>query len=119
MGRRLEAWRKETKEGYAGLAWFVFFAMVLAGPGLLAYQAYRWLRWGAWHTISVRDWLEWASFGTPRVGWVGVQRIIDFLLSLPLWLVTPAVGILLLWLFFWGPEDRRRERERAATFSNS
>ena len=118
MGRRLEAWSRDTQEGYVALAWLSLFAMVLAGPGLLAYQCYHWLRWGFWNSITVRDWLEWATFGTPSVSWIGVQRVLDFLLSLPMWMVTPAVGVLLLWLFFWAPENRRMEKKRAAKFSN-
>jgi hypothetical protein len=53
-------------------------------PGIWAYQIIYWLRSGDWFPISIADGLHWIGIREPRFAWMGVQKISDFVMDLPL-----------------------------------
>lgn len=68
-------------------------------PGyLVGRQIWTWLREGYWPAKSLHDWLFEVGAGGPYTSWLGVQRIIDWLLSMPLSLAMLFIGLMLCWL---------------------
>ena len=66
----------------------------LAGTiGVLAYSTYQWLRFGAWVSVTLSS-----ITASPRIGWVGVQRAVDGLWLLPLWMLLLLVAFALIFV---------------------
>jgi hypothetical protein len=53
---------------------------MLPGPALLVWQAYRWLKDGYWTAVPVSKALIYMGCRLPMVSWVGLQKIIEWLL---------------------------------------
>lgn len=70
---------------------------LLAAIALVLYGAYIWLKVGSWPLItadSIRASLKMAPIQT---AWVGVQDIIDYLMSVQLWLDCGVLSVALGW----------------------
>lgn len=91
----LKARRTNTIEGWFGLVGALgFFAAVL----LLGYQAFHWLKEGQWTPIpisSVLGKLNIDYYSLINIPWVGAQKIIVWLIDLPLSLGIIIFGSLL------------------------
>jgi hypothetical protein len=66
------------------------------GTVILGYQCLTWLHSGLWHPMSLDDLLlgRLRSIGS---NWIGLQRIYDWILALPLVIFFYAVGIFVFW----------------------
>jgi hypothetical protein len=76
---------------------FPGFALILAGPGIVAWQCYTWLAVGTWPALSVRYLFDWYA----STGWLGVDKIIDWCPASLFWCLVgwPLGSILVaLWL---------------------
>ena len=96
-----------------------FLAAVFGGGGallaasVLSYQIYTWLKFGFWQTLTVSDGLNYLTIHIPTSSWVGVQKIIDWLLySWPLSLGIFVFTIALVWLTSALGTDAAREERR-------
>ena len=70
----------------------------LGGAGVLAYQIIDWLKTGEWFPVPV--WKIFELMGSdlsfiPEIEWRGLQKILLWLLDLPLSIALPVSGILL------------------------
>lgn len=71
---------------------------LLAAVGLIGYGSYVWLRLGHWPVITASSvWASWSATSI-QTGWAGVQKIIDFIMELQLWLVAAVASAVLGWL---------------------
>ena len=73
-----------TVDTIAGSLLPIGLLSMLITPGIWAYQIIYWLRSGDWFPISLADGLHGIGLGVPRFAWVGVQKISDFVMELPL-----------------------------------
>lgn len=93
-----EDYRKEQAETW-GLVWqAIIAAFFAAGPLLLIFQAFEWLRYGGWPPITIGSWLSWTGTAVPRLSWVGAERLWEWVLATPLWIVCPLIGLACLFL---------------------
>lgn len=66
---------------------------ILSGIGILLFYGYSWLRYGGYDPYLI------SILITPRpASWVGVDQIIRWVISLPLWLGCIVVGFLAFFL---------------------
>ncbi|MGY4227758.1 hypothetical protein ACVMIH_005119 [Bradyrhizobium sp. USDA 4503] len=60
----------------------------LCGPAVIAYQGLLWLQNGVWTPFAIRDALAIIHLGAtipdPSLSWIGVQKIVVWLLDFPL-----------------------------------
>lgn len=75
-------------EEEAGIVSTVFVWVALATFGvplaIIGWQVYRWLRDGFWTRLPIDGWLYERGIITQWTDWVGIQRMIDWVLGLPL-----------------------------------
>jgi hypothetical protein len=75
----------------------LLFLVVAAGAGvaIFGYQLVEWLRTDIWHPMP----LDAAIGGIRRYGsdWLGLQRVYDWVLALPLSILSIVVGFLVFW----------------------
>jgi hypothetical protein len=69
---------------------------MLPGPALLVWQAYRWLKDGYWTAVPVSKALIYMGCPPPMVSWVGLQKIIDWLLNIPTSLILFVLSIIVV-----------------------
>jgi uncharacterized protein (DUF2235 family) len=81
------------------LSLIIMLALVAAGVGLLGYQVLEWLRADAWHSMPldillscIRNW---------GADWLGLQRVYDWILALPLSLMLILFGLFLFGAGGW------------------
>lgn len=66
------------------------------GTGIFGYQCISWLQVGLWHPMPLDLLLGWLrSIGS---NWIGLQKIYDWVLALPLVIFFYAIGILVFWV---------------------
>lgn len=57
--------------------------LVLAAIGIVGWQCYEWLRFGEWPSLTVLSVLAWSKIRAPHTEWIGVQKMIDWVLQWP------------------------------------
>jgi hypothetical protein len=69
----------------------------LCGIGFLGVDCLNWLRTGDWSATSI--WTAWIWIGGPYpiIEWRGVQKIVLWLMDLPLSAVLILAGLLIMW----------------------
>lgn len=72
--------------------------MMIFGAGLGIAHAYEWLRYGASGSYHVSALFADIPLGYPRVSWVGVQSVIDWIMASPAGWVLFISGGLLCWI---------------------
>jgi hypothetical protein len=93
-----------------GYAHFAMGALFLASVGVLAWQAYWWLKNGAWYPMPLSKLLEGAQTPYPELAWKGVQKILDAVLDLPMsatGIVISVVGASIVMIVGEWLDDRR------------
>jgi hypothetical protein len=65
----------------------------LAGPGILAWQAYQWLQTGIWTPLPISNLFDFFGSSKQFTDWVGLQQILSLLLEIPSRAVVLAVAI--------------------------
>ena len=75
----------------------LLFLVVAAATGILifGYQLVEWLRTDIWHPLP----LEAAIGGIRKFGsgWLGLQRVYDWILALPVSILFIVIGFLMFW----------------------
>jgi hypothetical protein len=66
---------------------------VFIGPGIVVWQIYTWLQTAKWRPVPVSDALTLFEIPHPRFDWLGLQKIADWVLDLPL-----SVTAFLVWM---------------------
>ena len=66
---------------------------LLAGPGILAWQAYQWLQTGIWTPLPISNLFDFFGWSKQFTDWVGLQQILSLLLEIPSSAVVLAVAI--------------------------
>ena len=90
---------------------------MLVTPGIWAYQIMYWLKYGEWQPISVADGLHWVGLGEPRfTSLQGVQKISDFVMTLPLSLALflSILGIVFAFMH-WAEGYQKRAKSRQSS----
>jgi len=70
--------------------------LLLPGPALLVWQAYRWLKDGYWTEVPASTALTYMGCPLPMVSWIGLQKIIDWLLDIPTSLILFVLSIIVV-----------------------
>jgi hypothetical protein len=70
--------------------------LLLPGPALLVWQAYRWLKDGYWTEVPASTALTYMGCPLPMVSWIGLQKIIDWLLDIPTSLILFGLSIIVV-----------------------
>lgn len=78
------------------ISWFGW-AGIASGTLLSAYGVVIWLREGTWSFMRLSEGLHRAKLTYPHVDWIGIQKIIDFTLRLPLAIGLIFGGFLVVW----------------------
>jgi hypothetical protein len=61
----------------------LFGFVLIAGPAILAWQGYSWLRTGVWTALPLSKVFAYFEWPIPSTDWMGVQKIIDAIFDLP------------------------------------
>jgi hypothetical protein len=69
--------------------------IALAGAAVLTMQALGWLKFGVWGPVSVADALYRFDIPYPVQNLIGLQKIIDWMLDLPVSLVLMLLGVVI------------------------
>lgn len=94
----LAADRRRTS--HTGWWLLAIMALMLTSAGIVAWQAIAWLRDGAWPPLPLRDALDWLGLPRPSFAWVGLQRIVGWMMGLPLAFAPFVVGTITVWIVF-------------------
>ena len=68
---------------------------LLMSPAVVLWQSYLWLKSGIWPDIIIGDAWRWAGIEVKSTGWLGLDKIINFVLNEPLWFGFLIVGLLI------------------------
>jgi len=86
----------ESKVLQAVIGIFAFIA-IICGGGIFAWQIYVWLKLGYWTSIPLSEGLQYVGFDLSSVyypsDWVGVMKIIQWLLKWPLSFCLPFITV--------------------------
>jgi len=91
--------KKETDSKDAiweNVAILTLMPLIFAGPAILSWQIYKYLRIGSWPSLSVVDALTWCNvkWATTPADWLGLHQSLEWM---PLSLFLPLVmGLFLL-----------------------
>jgi hypothetical protein len=77
----------------------------IAHFGHVLFAILSWLRSGQWPDLTWRDALGWWDIVVPRPAWVGLSRIVDWVMSLPFALAPFLIASLILWVLLHGEND--------------
>jgi len=88
---------------WSRVCWWIFAIAVCVTLFELFRHVYEWLRYGETQKADVLDWLR-----KPTFKWVGVQKIVDFIWNLPIWLVGIVTAMLTAWLADLNEEEAKR-----------
>lgn len=72
-------------------------ACLVIAAGLIGFEVLQWMKTGAWPSLTWADGLAWLNLPVPQVQWVGLDRVIRWVLASPLW----GFFFLLFWLVTW------------------
>ena len=75
--------------------------LLLAGPVEFGWELLTWLKTGVWPDLTVAEGIAWLGWPEPTFSWVGVQRILDWIMASDLsgaltisgWLLFVILGI--------------------------
>jgi hypothetical protein len=86
--------------------------IVISGVAVIGYQAYYWLRYGIWKSLSL--WLVWNTIADrpPMLEWRGAEKIVHQILDLPVSGVLVIVGIFTALFASWWSERERSSPRR-------
>lgn len=102
--------------GFWGLVIALGVVLILVLPGMAIYEVYTWLRYGAWPSINMYDVLLYAKVDAPKVNWIGIQRISDWICKQQIILTVPIFGVLVAIIAsHYQDEAEKRERDRRAS----
>src|SRR5687767_4346025 len=95
----------------------LFGIFLLGAACIVGFQCLYWLRFGEWFPLPIGAVWLWLGFSYPTVEWVGVQKLINLAMSVPLSVFVVALGFVATWFALsiakeiegWR-EERRRER---------
>lgn len=82
--------RKDTVTG-----WSITLAALLTlwGLAILGWQCLQWLKFGDWPVKTWAHGLRWLGSDYPTVNGIGAQRIVDWVMGLPMWTLPIAIGL--------------------------
>jgi hypothetical protein len=85
---------------------------LVIGGGIISWQALQWLRNGYWISITVQDAFDWLGVSAPVFQWVGVERIVQFLLASPSSIAIIVVFLVVAgFVFFLAADQERYDHE--------
>lgn len=84
---------------------FAILSLVAASIAILGWQSSYWLKSGQWPDLTWRDALGWWNIVVPQPSWVGLSRIVDWVMSLPFALAPFLLAGLILWVLLHGEND--------------
>ncbi len=74
--------------------WAIGFLALLGCSGIVLYEVFVWLREGYWPVVDLESTLWALGWTSPRVSWIGVQKVIGYVLTISLWKGLLAVAVL-------------------------
>lgn len=97
--------RDDFLGAHFGQVLFAILALVASSLTILGWQCVDWLRSGRWPDLTWRDALGWWDIVVPQPSWVGLSRIVDWVMSLPFALAPFLLAGLILWVLLHGEND--------------
>ena len=96
---------KNTMMGWVKVVagWTGILFALWAAVGVLE-QSWIWLKTDVWPSYSVRQLLHDTGLGIPQTTWLGAQRILEFFLAQPGFLLLVAIALFCLFIFLWAHE---------------
>jgi hypothetical protein len=85
---------------------------VLIGPGIVVWQIYTWLQTAKWRLVPVSDALIFFGIPQPRFDWLGLQKIADWVLDLPLSVTAFVVWMAIIVFGIAFVEEVRRKQDK-------
>jgi hypothetical protein len=75
-------------------SWFgkIFILPLVSAPAIVGWQTFEWLRDGVWTDLNLAGGLAQAGLPVPQSSWLGIQKILDWFLSLPLAVSLGAIS---------------------------
>lgn len=92
-----KGWADQLKEWMLVVAIIGGTLLFLTGPLELARQCFQWLKLGAWEPLLLSDALRIVGVRYPQTDYVGLQKILDWVLSREYWWSMPGLVILAVW----------------------
>jgi hypothetical protein len=99
------------KEGFLEPLLSLMALPVLIGPGIILWQLYTWLQTAKWRPVPVSDALKLFEIPYPRFGWLGLQKIADWFLDLPLSVTAFALWMIVIVFSIAFVEEVRRKQD--------
>lgn len=96
--------RDDFLVAHFGLFLAVVVGLIAVSLVTVGWQSLRWLQSGVWPKLAWSDGLAMLGIDHPRAAWVGVDRMIDWVLDLPLTILPIAAALLLAWLVLRGDD---------------
>jgi hypothetical protein len=72
--------------------WKIFILPLVIAPAIVGWQTFEWLRDGVWTDLNLVWGLAQAGLPLPQSSWLGIQKILDWLLTLPLAVSLGAIS---------------------------
>ena len=85
--------RKSDAVFWAKVFWTIFAVAVCTVGFEILRHLYEWLRYGQTDRISLFNLIQ-----KPAFQWIGVQKILDFIWNLPIWMIAVAMTFITAWL---------------------
>jgi hypothetical protein len=101
QGNRPVAERRHSNSGFE-----IASMIVIPGIAVIGYQAYYWLRYGVWKSLSLG--VLWNTIGDrpPTLEWRGVEKIVHQILDLPVSGALVITGIFIALFANWWSDKR-------------
>lgn len=100
-----------------GLSFACGAAGFLTAAVILFFQAAQWLKLGVWIPVTVLDAFVRFGWDYPFVTWLGVQKMIDFIMESSLGITCIIVGLIAA--FFLNKLAKEAESEAQSTHSSA
>lgn len=97
---------------------FVIISLIAASVAILGWQGAYWLKSGHWPDVTWRDALSWWDIVVPAPSWVGLSRIVDWVISLPFALAPFLLAGLILWILLHGENSPELKTARQIAAQN-
>jgi hypothetical protein len=97
-----------------GASFFVGLAGFLIAACIVGWQVLQWLQLGEWVPVSVVDALPFFGVEYPHAKWLGVQKIMEQIVALPLSMFVILVFGIAAWFFSYLARDYEEAQRKVA-----
>ena len=70
--------------------------VLLAGPIIIGWQSYSWLRTGVWTALPISKAFQYFEWPIPSTSWLGLQKLIGWVFDIPTSLAVFVLSIIVV-----------------------